>query len=112
MRTLLYNTLAAIKPTYLQGTLAGQDYPATFFTFWNFDSPESYYSNKPSKRVCAYWVYCYSNDPTELETALTSAVIALRSAGFIVQGVTDAQSDEPTHTGRMINVYSIETMEV
>lgn len=105
--------LAAIKPTFLQGTLAGQEYPAgTFFTFWNFDSSEEYYSNKPSKLIRSYWVYCYSEDPEELEINLNAAITALRSSGYIVEPATDAASDEPTYTGKMITVISMETLEV
>lgn len=112
MRSLLFNTLSAIEPTYLQGTLAGLEYPPTFFTFWNFDTKEEYYDNKPRKRIYAYWVYCYSDDEEKLTSALRSAIEALRSKGFIVQGETDAASDERTHTGRMVTVYFIESLEV
>lgn len=105
--------LAAIKPAYLQGTLSGKEYPAgTFFTFWNFDSAEEYYSNAPSKLIRSYWVYCYSDNPEELEINLAAAIKALRAAGYIVQAATDAASDEPAYTGRMITVISIETLEV
>lgn len=109
MKQLLVSELEKIKPCYLQGTVSGEVYPRTFFTFWNFDTPEDYADNKPVRCVWSYWVYCYSDDPDALDTALNSAIDNLRAAGFIVQGRgEDIASDRPTHTGRMITVYYIE----
>lgn len=109
MRSELTAILEKIKPCFLQGTLTGKTYPETFFTYWNFDAPESYIDNRPYKAVWGFWVYCYSDDPDTLETSLKEAVEALRAGGFIVQsrGI-DVESDENTHTGKMITVYFIE----
>lgn len=110
MRTLLNNILESIKPCYLQGTLTGQEYPETFFTYWCFEAPEEYMDNKPYKALWGFWVYCYSNDRTTLETCLKDAIEMLREQGFIVQGRgEDAASDERTHTGQMVTVYYIES---
>lgn len=110
MRNSLHTVLENIKPSFLQGTLPGKNYPETFFTYWCFDAPEEYMDNKPIKALWGFWVYCYSNDPETLETSLNEAIEALRDNGFIVQGRgIDLASDRPSHTGRMITVYYIET---
>ena len=110
MRHVLFSILRKKHATYLQGTLPGEDYRPTFFTYWCFDAPEEYMDNKPVKALWGFWVYCYSNDPEVLETSLNEVIEALRDNGFIVQGrPIDLASDRPSHTGRMITVYYIET---
>lgn len=106
----LSEILEVIKPCYLQGTLAGKEYPETFFTYWCFEAPEEYMDNKPVKALWGFWVYCYSDDTETLNTSFDGAIEALRANGFIVQGrPTNAASDEKSHTGKMITVYYIET---
>ena len=51
----------------------------------------------------------YSSDPSLVNTKLLEAKALLKAQGFIVSGKGhDVMSDEPTHTGRGINVQKIE----
>lgn len=98
-------------PVFLQGSLNNEaEYPDTFFTFWNFETPESgFYDNGASKAVWGFWIYIYSNDPILVEMELEKARNLLKEAGYIASGKgEDVASDIDTHTGRMIEVYFIE----
>ena len=89
----------------LQGTI-GKKYPDHFFTFWNFQTPEKFYDNKPVSALWGFWVFFFSTDPEKVETVTNTIIDSLRAAGWVVEGRgEDALSDEPTHTGRRITVY-------
>lgn len=110
MKSLLVDTLKKIYPAYPQGSLAPEEYPATFFTYWNYETIERFYSNDPVRADWGFWVYCYSEDPRILKAALEEATEALRSAGFIIADPgTDADSGKRSHIGRMITVKYIES---
>ena len=98
-------------PVFLQGSLnEDENYPPSFFTFWNFETPEDvHYDNKPARAVWGVWVYLYSDDPETVDTKLIEAAKALKADGWIIEGKgEDVVSDEPTHTGRMITCRIIE----
>lgn len=99
-------------PVYLQGSMSeNENYPTSFFTFWNFETPEaSYYDNNAHSAIWGFWVYLYSNDPLIVENKLIEAKKILKENGWIVDGNgQDVASDEPTHVGRMITCRFIET---
>lgn len=112
MKSELINILESMGfPVYLQGSLNDdEDYPVSFFTFWNFETPEDlHYNNKASRAVWGFWVYFYSEDPSLVDTKLDEAKKKLEEAGWIFEGKgQDVASDEPTHTGRMLTCYKIE----
>lgn len=98
-------------PVFLQGSLNEDDeYPPSFFTFWNFETPEDHhYDNKPVRAVWGFWVYFYSDDPAIVDTKLAEAGALLRENGWIIDGKgEDVASDEPTHTGCMLTCRYIE----
>ena len=98
-------------PVFLQGSLAEPgDYPDTFFTFWNFENPETeHYDNDANMCVWGFWVYFYSVDPALVNSVLESAIADLKAAGWIVSGKGyDVATDEVTHTGRAVDVLYIE----
>lgn len=98
-------------PVFQQGTLNKDDlYPDSFFTFWNNDSADDeFYDNKENAYIWDFDVNFYSNDPNLVNTKLLEAKKILKQNGFIVRGKGyDVASDEPTHTGRGINVLKIE----
>lgn len=94
-------------PVRLQGTLAeDEQYPDSFFTFWNNDSSDAcHYDNKTHAWVWDFGVYFYSTDPALTNSALEEARQLLILTGWIISGKGyDVATDEPTHTGRGINV--------
>lgn len=93
-------------PVYLQGSLPeDKPYPESFITFWNHTTTPTYYDDNASCKVYGFYVYFYSTDPMLVLTMIEKIANDLQKNGFSVSGETDAQSDEITHTGQMIDVY-------
>ena len=117
VKQLLITTLnTAFKdyPVFLQGSMAEDAvYPADFFTFWNNSTTDSaFYDNTETKTIWNFDVNFYSNNPSHVNTVLVTAKAALKKAGFIIDGVGyDVISDEPTHTGRGMNVFFIQHLK-
>ena len=98
-------------PVFLQGTLNDdEDYPSSFFTFWNFETPEGeFYDNAAHLAAWGFWVYFYSDDPALVESVTKRAENALKENGWTLQGrAIDAASDVKTHTGTMLTCSKIE----
>ena len=98
-------------PVRLQGSFAeDEQYPESFFTFWNNDSSDgSHYDNDAVSYIWDFDVNFYSIDPALVNTVLLDARRLMKTNGWIVSGKGhDLASDEPTHTGRGINVKYIE----
>ena len=94
-------------PVRLQGSLAEDEaYPESFFTFWNNDSEDAcHYDNKARAWVWDFTIYFYSANPALTNTVLEEARQLLDAAGWIMSGKGyDVASDEPTHTGRAIDI--------
>ncbi len=108
MKDLLIETLMSFGyPIYQQGTLAETElYPESFFTFLNNDSDDdSFYDNEPHRTIWEFDLMFYSIDPVLVNEMLIRAKEKLKEKGFIVSGEGyDVKSDEPSHTGRGINV--------
>lgn len=98
-------------PVYLQGSINSlDDYPQSFFTFWNFDTPESaFYDNNANRAVWGFGVYFYSVDPALVQSVPEAARKLLKQNDYILQGkANDITVDKPTHTGAMFTVYKFE----
>ena len=98
-------------PVYLQGSIASPaEYPVSFFTFWNFSTPESaFYDNDANRSVWGFWVYFYSTDPETVNTLPEQARQLLKQNGFVPEGKpSDIPVDVPEYTGAMFTVYGIE----
>lgn len=112
MNTELCAILKSIGfPVFLQGSLtAADEYPAAFFTYWCFEAPEgAHYDNRPHSAAWGYWVYAYADDPETVDAMADQARDKLRAAGWVINGrPIDANSDEPSHTGKMLEVHRIE----
>lgn len=112
MKNELINILEAYNyPVRLQGSIAPEEgYPETFFTIWNNETTDgNHYDNNPVSCIWDFTVYLYSTDPTIVNTVLESAIGDLKAAGWIISGKGyDVPSDEPTHTGRAVDVLYIE----
>ena len=99
-------------PVYRQGSFTeGQQYPESFFTFWNTGSPDhSHYDNDNYGSEWAYGVYFYSSDPGLPYKLISDARILLKQNKWIVPSKGfDVASDEATHTGRGLEVFFLET---
>ena len=85
-------------------------YPPTLITFWNNDSPDhAHYDNSEYGSAWDYTVFVYSSDPTLVYSVLMDIRTALKNADWIVPSKGfDVASDEPTHTGRAIEVFYLE----
>lgn len=112
MKDLLIQTISTLGyPIFLQGSLNKDDpYPESFFTFWNNDTAgNEFYDNEERSYIWDFDLNFYSSDPALVNAKLLEAKALLKAQGFIVTGKGhDVGSDEPTHTGRGINVYKIE----
>ena len=112
MIDLLITTLEPLGyPIIKQGTLGeSESYPESFFTFWNNDVPgNEFYDNEEHSYIWDFDLNFYSSDPALVNSKLLEAKTALKAKGFVVTGKGyDVASDEPTHTGRGINVLKIE----
>ena len=98
-------------PVRRQGSFGkNEPYPDSFFTFWNDESPDhKYYDNVNYGVVWYFNVYFYSINPSNTYDVLEQARQALKAAGWITPGRGyDVLSDEPTHTGRGMQVIFLE----
>ena len=112
VKNLLIETLKSFGyPIYLQGSMAKDDaYPPSFFTFWNNDTTdEAFFDNQETETIWDFDLNFYSSDPTLVNSVLVEAKRMLKAVGFIPTGSGyDVLSDEPTHTGRGMNLFFID----
>ena len=112
MEDQLLEILTSFKyPVYRQGSMSDDEaYPPTLITFWNNDSPDhAHYDNSEYGSAWDYTVFVYSSDPTLVYSVLMDIRTALKNAGWIVPSKGfDVASDEPTHTGRALEVFYLE----
>lgn len=113
VKMLLINTLSEAYgyPVILQGSLSTEDaYPVSFFTFWNNSTTDDeFYDNTETETIWDFDLNFYSTDPVLVNSVLLEAKTLLKTVGFIPDGSGyDVMSDEPTHTGRGINLLFIE----
>lgn len=94
-------------PVIRQGSLTDNDeYPDTFFTYWNnYETETKAYDNVTASVLYDYDVNVYSTDPNKVYNLLIAARELLKTNGFNTPSRGyDVGSDEPTHTGRGMNV--------
>lgn len=98
-------------PVVRQGSLGpDEEYPDSFFTFWNNDSPDhAHYDNAEYGTEWDFDVNFYSIDPEKTYQVLADARIKLKQNKWIIPGKGyDVASDEVTHTGRGMRVFYLE----
>lgn len=101
-------------PVFLQGSINDENsYPDSFFTFWNFETPEAaFYDDNANRAIWGFWIYFYSTDPLAVEQQPEAARQLLKQNGWILQGkATDISVDVPTHTGAFFTAYKFENYE-
>ncbi len=86
------------------------EYPPSFFTFWNYDTPEGGYFDNDSHRSIWYWqVYYYTNNASTLYSMIDELVAVAKEKGFIIEGRgQDIASDRPDYMGRTIRLKYME----
>ncbi len=116
VKQLLIDTLSTFNyPVILQGSLSDEDeFPASFFTFFNNDTADdAFYDNSETETIWDFDLNFYSIDPALVNSVLVEAKPLLKAAGFIVDGKGyDVLSNNPTHTGRAINIQYIEKVRI
>lgn len=98
-------------PVVRQGSLGpDEEYPDSFFTFWNNDSPDhAHYDNAEYGTEWDFDVNFYSIDPEKTYQVLADARIELKQNKWIIPGKGyDVASDEVTHTGRGMRAFYLE----
>lgn len=98
-------------PVIRQGSLSpDEEYPGSFFTFWNNDSPDhAHYDNAEYGTEWDFDVNFYSTDPEKTYKVLADARIKLKQNKWIIPGKGyDVASDEVTHTGRGMRAFYLE----
>lgn len=111
------DTLIAILQTIntnvrRQGSITDtEQYPQSFFTFWNDDSPDhAHYDNDNYGTDWVFSVNAYSTDPAETYQMISDARDALKAAGWVVTSRGyDVTSDVTSHTGRGFRAEYLET---
>ena len=109
MEDILISLLSTFNfPVYRQGSVS--EYPPSFFTFWNSDTPvHAYYDNEEYGASWDFGVYFYSEDPSLVYSTISDARTLLKQNGFVIPSRGfDVTSDEPTHTGRGFNAQYLE----
>lgn len=116
VKQLLIQTLSTFNyPVILHGSLSDEDeFPASFFTFFNNDTADdNFYDNSETETIWDFDLNFYSIDPALVNSVLVEAKPLLKAAGFIVDGKGyDVLSNNPTHTGRAINIQYIEKVRI
>ena len=112
VKGLLIETLETFQyPIYQHGSLSDDNkFPDSFFTFFNNDTvDDNFFDNQETETIWDFDLNFYSVDPALVNSVLLEAKPLLKAAGFIVDGKGyDVLSNNPTHTGRAINVQYIE----
>lgn len=113
VKLLIINTLteAFHLPIFLQGSMSTEEaYPESFFTFWNNSTNnEAFYDDSETQVIWDFDLNYYSLNPVLVNTVLLEAIQLLQAVGFIPDGSGyDVVSNEPTHTGRGVNLLFIQ----
>lgn len=90
-------------PYFRQGSLADKEYPPSFFTFWNVDTPElSFYDNEGRRYNQITQICFYTNDANLIYSKMDEFVKLAKAAGFTCSRPKDAPSDKANYSGRLV----------
>lgn len=98
-------------PYSRQGSYSDTDHlPESFFTFWNYDTPEGgFYDNEANRAVWVWYIYAYTSDPALLYSNLDGLIKILKEKGFAVEGRgRDIASGIEDYVGRYVVIRYIE----
>lgn len=89
-------------PYFRQGSLSDEDYPDSFFTFWNFDTPnDKFYDNSERRFHELVQIGFYTNDASLIYSEMESFREKAKAKGFHATRATDAPSGKVNYLGRV-----------
>lgn len=89
-------------PFYRQGSLSDNEYPSSFFTYWNFDTPnDKFYDNEELRFHELVQIGFYTSDANLVYSEMDSFRERAKAKGFHCTRATDAPSGKDTHFGRV-----------
>lgn len=98
-------------PYFRQGSLSDEDYPPSFFTFWNIDSPSLRHRDNEEKSYAEYiQVGFYTNNAELIYSGMDDfiAKAKAKAKGFVVEGrAKDADADKENYSGRVCYIRII-----
>ena len=91
----------------LQGSLdSEEEYPSSFFTYWNWENPrEQYYDNKHKSVASSFQIQFYTTDMKILDSVVNQAVQLLEENDFMLD-------EEPINNYSDIPNYKSKTFDV
>ena len=106
----LFNIFESMDfPYFRQGSLSDKEYPNSFFTFWNIDTPiDSFYDNKETRFIIDVMIYFYTNDATLIYSVMDEFTRIAKAKGFVLRSrAYDAPADKEGYYGRLIRLNII-----
>jgi hypothetical protein len=105
-------------PYFRQGSLSDEDYPPSFFTFWNIDTPYLRHRDNKAKEHALYiQVGFYTNDASKIYSQLGEGekgefIEKAKARKFKIAGLPrDANADKDNYFGRVCYIRIIEKTE-
>lgn len=101
---------------FRQGSMSNIQYPPSFFTFWNVDTPHSsFYDNAATREIPYIQVGWYTNDANKIYSQLDEGGEFREKAkqkGFVFAGgAIDADADEAGYYGRVCYLRIIHNLK-
>lgn len=98
-------------PYYRQGSMSDTDYPPSFFTYWNIDTPSLKFRDNNEKEYVEIISVCfYTNDPELVYTQMDDFISRAKEAGFITGRANDTSADRSDFYGRFVRIQKIKTV--
>lgn len=99
-------------PYFRQGSLSDPgDYPPSFFTYWNIDTPSLRFRDNNEKEYAEIISICfYTNDPALVYTQMNDFISRAKDAGFITGRANDTSADRSDYYGRFVRIQKIKTL--
>lgn len=90
-------------PYFRQGSMSDVEYPSSFFTYWNIDTPyDCFYDDKDVRHNEYVQIGFYTNDPELIYSQMEDFIKKAKEKGFVIAGKPrDANSDEENYFGRV-----------
>lgn len=96
-----------------QGSVSLENYPNSFFTYWNFDTPNLKSRDNVSKSYVEYVnVYFYTQNARLIYSVMDDFIKRAKQKGFIVEGkAKDTPADKENYFGRLVTIKIVHKEE-